>query len=38
LAVENPEHELVITEVFDVVKDKEQREALFKKIVKQCAK
>ena len=33
LEVPNPQHEMVITEVFDVLKDTDAREALFRKLV-----
>lgn len=37
LEVPNPDHEVVITEVMDVVKDSEVRDQLFKKLIKQCS-
>lgn len=37
LLVDNPEHELLIIDVFDVQKDKEARDHLFNKIIRQCA-
>ena len=36
LQVPNPNHEMVITEVMDVLKDTHERNELFRKLIEQC--